>query len=260
MRPENEIPEEVRQLLDSIEEHGKNVRRQQRLIEAMETEKRKTENGERKTFHLFCWVLGTAAALLLLWLLAKPALKQTPDVNEEILVEETEGLDSVKIHENEALPEVKESVLTEEYLAEEKTIHPEKQSFKKTQPKSEQPKIIHQKKQKDTLEKAPEETLLAESTPTEPIDPVNLGSNSKPTQNESTTPQSPGRRVIRSLNLVCFECQTENGDRRTENFPLYLPSVGEGSRRSTLHSPLQFGQKQDPNMKNGSLAFEFKLP
>ena len=36
MKPENEITEEVRQLLESLEEHGKNARRQKDLSELID--------------------------------------------------------------------------------------------------------------------------------------------------------------------------------------------------------------------------------
>ena len=114
MKPENEMNEEVRRLLDSLEEHGKNARRQQQLSELIDglSMERKTENGERKTFHFplsvsrFWWAIGAAAALLLLWLMIKPTTKQAPEMNEEIFVDGTMPVDSVK-------DEVEEIILEE---------------------------------------------------------------------------------------------------------------------------------------------------
>ena len=81
-------------------------------------------------------------------------------------------------------------------------------------------------------------------TPTEPEDTSNIESNTIPTVEETPIAvQKPQRRVIRSLNLVCYECQRDPK-------PTYKPSLED----KTL-----FGQPQDPNMKNGALAFEFKL-
>ena len=114
MKPENEMTEEVRQLLDSLEEHGKNARRQKDLSELIDglSGERKTENGERRTFRFplsvfrFWWLIGAAAAALLLWLMIKPTTKETPNTNEEILVEKTMPVDSVK-------EEVEEMILEE---------------------------------------------------------------------------------------------------------------------------------------------------
>ena len=48
MKEENEITEEVRQLLDSLEQHGHNVRRQKELSDLIDHLERKTENGTPK--------------------------------------------------------------------------------------------------------------------------------------------------------------------------------------------------------------------
>ena len=113
MKPENEMTEEVRQLLDSLEEHGKNARRQKDLSELIDglSGERKTENGERRTFRFplsvfrFWWLIGAAAAALLLWLMIKPTTKETPNINEEILVEKTMPVDSVKEEVEEVILE-----------------------------------------------------------------------------------------------------------------------------------------------------------
>ena len=66
---------------------------------------------------------------------------------------------------------------------------------------------------------------------------------------ENETPsavQKPQRRVIRSLNLVCYECQRE-----PDNFQ--YQAVNSKSEKTL------FGQPQDPNMKDGALAWQVKL-
>ena len=270
MNTENEMNEDVRQLLDSLEEHGKNVRRQQELSELIDQLSEKElgtdtslqggttkqcrqeatsqsgastsdkttsldcfvprNDAKRRKLYPFWWVMGAAAACLLLWLLIKPSMKETPETNKEILVEETETLDSVETEVKEVILE--EPVIKEELLAEETPVVPQKSQTKKEKPRAE------------VVEEIVEQPALAEVTPTKNEETTNIGSNNVPT--ESETPevvQSPKRRVIRSLNLVCYECQKEP--------ELYTKPVMEDR---TL-----FGQPQDPNMKNGSLAFEFKL-
>ena len=89
-----------------------------------------------------------------------------------------------------------------------------------------------------------EQPILAEVIPTEPIDTTNIGSKIIPTENETPNAvQKPQRRVIRSLNLVCYECQKDP----------------EFDIKHVVEDKTLFGQPQDPNMKNGSLAFEIKL-
>ena len=250
MNTENEMNEEVRQLLDSLEEHGKNVRRQQELNDLIDqlseketgagSEPPRNDAKRRKLYPLW-WVMGAAAACLLLWLLIKPSMKEIPETNKEILVEETETFDSVRTEVKDVILE--EPVFEEELLAEETT----------TETETSQPGLLRSARNDEpqkTNKKTVQEQLLAENTTTEPSDPqesndtANIGSNNTPIESKtSSTIQSPKRRVIRSLNLVCYECQKDP--------ELYTKPVMEDR---TL-----FGQPQDPNMKNGSLAFEFKL-
>jgi len=234
MNTENEMNEDVRQLLDSLEEHGKNVRRQQELSDLIDrlAEEEKTVETPRKHRKLtpLWWVMGAAAACLLLWLLIKPSMKETPETNKEILVEETETLDSVGTEVKEVILE--EPVIKEELLAEETPVVPQKSQTKKEKPRAE------------VVEEIVEQPALAEVTPTKNEETTNIGSNNIPNESETpSTVQSPKRRVIRSLNLVCYECQKDP--------ELYTKPVMEDK---TL-----FGQPQDPNMKNGALAFEIKL-
>ena len=234
MNTENEMNEEVRQLLDSLEEHGKNARRQQQLSDLIdrlaEEEKAVAMPHKHRKLYPLWWAIGAAAACLLLWLLIKPSMKETPETNKEILVEETQTLDSVRAEVKDVILE--EPVIKEELLAEEMPVVPQKSQTKKEKPRAE------------IVEETVERPVLAETMPTKPEDTTNIGSNTIPTESE-TPPgvQKPQRRVIRSLNLVCYECQKDP--------EFFIKPVMEDR---TL-----FGQPQDPYMKNGSLAFEIKL-
>ena len=234
MNTENEMNEEVRQLLDSLEEHGKNARRQKELGDLIDrlADEEKTISMPRKHRKLtpLWWAMGAAAACLLLWLLVKPSAKQQPEMEQKILVEETKTVDSVKTEVNDAVFE--QPVANETYLAEETPVVPQNTPMKKEKPKTQ------------IIEEVVEQPMLAEVKPTESKDTTNIGSNTIPTENETPSAvQKPQRRVIRSLNLVCYECQKDP--------EFFIKPVMEDR---TL-----FGQPQDPNMKNGSLAFEFKL-
>ena len=151
-------------------------------------------------------------------------------MEQEILVEETKTVDSVKTEVNDAVFE--QPVANETYLAEETPIVPQNAPMKKEKTKTQ------------IIEEVVEQPMLAEVKPTEPKDITNIGSNTIPTENETPSAvQKPQRRVIRSLNLVCYECQKD---------PEFFTKPVTEDR--TL-----FGQPQDPNMKNGSLALEIKL-
>ena len=233
MNTENEMNEEVRQLLNSLEEHGKNARRQKELGDLIDRladeEKTVAMPHKHRTLTPIWWAMGAAAACLLLWLLVKPNTKQTPEMEQEILVEETKTVDSVKTEVNDAVFE--QPVANETFLAEETPVVPQNAPMKKEKSKTQ------------IIEEVVEQPMLAEVKPTEPKDTTNIGSNTIPTENETPSAvQKPQRRVIRSLNLVCYECQKE---------PEFFTKPVEDR---TL-----FGQPQDPNMKNGSLALEIKL-
>ena len=258
MTPENEINEEVRQLLDSLEEHGKNARRQKELGDLIDRlannesgtvpSLRGTKQSRKQVDSLDCfvvpprndakrrklsplwWAMGAAAACLLLWLLVRPNAKQQPEMEQEILVEETKANDSIKTEVNDAVFE--QPVANESFLAEETLIVPQNAPMKKEKPKTQ------------IIEEVVEQPMLAEVKPTEPKDTTNIGSNNIPTINETPSAvQKPQRRVIRSLNLVCYECQKDP----------------EFFTKPVLEDKTLFGQPQDPNMKNGSLALEIKL-
>ena len=234
MNTENEMNEEVRQLLDSLEEHGKNARRQKELGDLIDrlADEEKTVAMPRKHRKLtpLWWAMGAAAACLLLWLLIKPNAKQQPEMEQKILVEETKTVDSVKTEVNDAVFE--QPVANETFLAEETPVVPQNAPMKKEKTKTQ------------IIKEVVEQPMLAEVKPTEPHDTTNIGSNTIPPENETPSAvQKPQRRVIRSLNLVCYECQKDP--------EFFIKPVMEDR---TL-----FGQPQDPNMKNGSLALEIKL-
>ena len=245
MNTGNEMNEEVRQLLDSLEEHGKNARRQKELGDLIDRladeEKAVAMPRMHRTLTPLWWAMGAAAACLLLWLLIKPSMKETPETNKEILVEETQTLDSVRT-------EVKDVIL-EEPVVEEVLLAAETSNVTKT-PNSgllrSARNDVHEKTKNETFQ----EQLLAENTATEPLespkptDTANIGSNHTPIESETPSDvQKPQRRVIRSLNLVCYECQKDP----------------EFFTKPVMEDRTLFGQPQDPNMKNGSLAFEIKL-
>ncbi|MBR5631884.1 MAG: hypothetical protein IKW82_09615, partial [Bacteroidales bacterium] len=200
MNTENEMNEEVRQLLDSLEEHGKNARRQKELGDLIDRladeEKTVAMPHKHRTLTPIWWAMGAAAACLLLWLLVKPSAKQQPEMEQEILVEETKAVDSVKTEVNDAVFE--QPVANETFLAEETPIVPQNAPMKTKKPKTQ------------IIEEVVEQPMLAEVKPTETKDTTNIGSNTIPTTNETPSAvQKPQRRVIRSLNLVCYECQKD---------------------------------------------------
>ena len=267
MKEENEITQEVKELLDSLEQHGQNARRQKELRDLIdrleqETGKRKTFNFQLSIFNLSWWIMGAAAACLLFWLLARPALKETPNMNEKSLVEEAVSKDTTttqkEIETTEKAVILKEPV-PEKLLVEETPVKPTIQK----------PKVKNQKPTEIAIEKNLEKQLLASNTSaelqrTESTDTSSAGPHPTPTveENELSTlnsqlspPSSPQRRVIQSLNLVCYECKVESEKWKVENDQLStLPPI-----RSVSPSGFNFPLEPDPNMKNGSLAFEVKL-
>ena len=234
MNTETEMNEEVRQLLDSLEEHGENARRQKELGDLIDrlAEEEKTVALPRKHRKLtpLWWVLGAAAACLLLWLLVRPNAKQQPEMEQEILFEDTKTVDSMEPMMEEVI--IEEPVINEGLLADETPIVPQRIQVKK------------QKSRTEIVEHTIEQPTLADVIPTEPKDTTNIGSNTIPTENETPSAvQKPQRRVIRSLNLVCYECQKDP----------------EFFTKPVMEDRTLFGQPQDQNMKNGSLALEIKL-
>ena len=272
------MTEEVRQLLDSLEEHGKNARRQKQLSDLIDdlsvTSLRGAElseatrqsnltrtktvqvgllrsarnNGQRRLYPIW-WAIGAAAAVLLLWLMIKPTAKETPNTNEQILVEKTKPVDSVKDEVEEVIleepiivpviaSEAKQSNLTQTDIIQ-VGLSPEGDELRlprRCAPRNDVAEVISM-----------ESTEFIENT-----DSVNIEINPIPPVSETPlTVQSPQRRVIRSLNLVCYECQKEPEIWPTNNSSLLTP-------HSSLETTL-FGQAKDPNMKNGAMTFELKL-
>ena len=258
MKEENEITEEVRELLKSLEQHGRNVRRQKKLSDLIDNLSSGTSlRAEHRKLYPLWWIVSAAAACLLLWLLTRPTMQETPNITEEILVEETGTKDTMISQEEEVVkeePDILEKTM-EKLLAEETPIKAKQPQNKSSKPTS---KAVNENLVEPQLaENTPTDIIKTENSLaeiTEPHDksnteptPTTIEENFLPLTSHSSSPTSPQRRVIQSLNLVCYECQKE---------PEYT------SHLSPLTSHLEntiFGQPQDPNMKNGSLAFELKL-
>ncbi len=240
MTPENEMNEELRQLLDSLEEHGKNVRRQKQLGDLIDrlAEEEKPMVIPRKHAKLvpIWWAMGAAAAILLFWLLLKPNVNEA-SLNNEIIAEVPEiidyNVDSVKMEKEDAV--VEEFVVKKELMAENKLDISKKSISDK------------KKTSADIIEPVEEQPVIAEIIPVQPSDSMIIETNTIIPENETPSAvQKPQRRVIRSLNLVCYECQKE-----PDNFQ-YQAVVTKPEK--TL-----FGQPQDPNMKDGALAWQVKI-
>ena len=241
MTHENEMNEDLRQLLDSLEEHGKNTRRQKQLGDLIdrlvEEEKPVVISRKRRIIVPIWWAMGTAAAILLVLLLLKPNGNDIPNLNNEIIAEVTETVDSVddsvKMRTEDAV--VEEFVVKKELMAENKLVVSKKSN---TDKKKTEVKII---------EKVKEQPVVTEIIPSETSDTIIIETNTIIPDNEMPSDaQKPQRRVIRSLNLVCYECQRE-----PDNFQ--YQAVNAKSEKTL------FGQPQDPNMKDGALAWQVKL-
>ena len=239
MTPENEMNEELRQLLDSLEEHGKNIRRQKQLGDLIdrlaEEEKPMVIPRKRAKLVPIWWAMGAAAAILLLTLLLKPNGNENT-LHNDILAEVPETvdyiIDSVKIENENTI--IEEAVVHKELLAENTTF------VQKTQIKNKNGKA-------EVVETVEEQPVIAEIIPVQPSDSMVIETNTIISENETPSDvQKPQRRVIRSLNLVCYECQKE-----PDNFQYQAVNV---QPEKTL-----FGQPQDPNMKDGALAWQVKI-
>ena len=241
MTPENEMNEELRQLLDSLEEHGKNTRRQKQLgdlIDSLvEEEKPIVISRKHRKIVPIWWAMGAAAAILLVLLLLKPNGNENPYLNNEIIAEVPEtvdyNVDSVKMEKEDAV--VEEFVVKKELMAENKLDVSKKSISDK------------KKTSADIIEPVEEQPVIAEIIPVQPSDSIIIETNTIMPENETPSAvQKPQRRVIRSLNLVCYECQRE-----PDNFQ--YQAVNAKSEKTL------FGQPQDPNMKDGALAWQVKL-
>ena len=242
MTPENEMNEELRQLLDSLEEHGKNIRRQKQLGDLIdrlaEEEKPVVIPRKRKKIVPIWWIMGAAAAIFLVLLLLKPNGNKNPNLNNEIIAEVPETIDSVNdfVKFKTEGDIVEESVIKKEELLAENTIVV-----------SRNPNTDKKKTKVEIIETEVEQPVVAEIIPSETSDSINIETNNIIPENETPSAvQKPQRRVIRSLNLVCYECQRE-----PDNFQ--YQAVNAKSEKTL------FGQPQDPNMKDGALAWQVKL-
>lgn len=217
MKFENEINEEVSQLLESLEKHGKNARRQKELGDLIESLAKAEMSHKRRKLIPLWWAISTAAAVLLLWLLAKPKVHENLYFTGETVAEVVETTNSV-IFDDVVF---EEPIIIDDLLAEDTPVVPQKPQIKKVEPRVE------------IVEEVVEQPVIAEIIEIGPIDTV-------------LDVQNPKRRVIRSLNLVCFECQKEPDENQLQ--------IVSSKTEKTI-----FGQPQDPNMKDGTLAFEVKL-
>lgn len=221
MKEENEINDELRQLLDALEEHGRNARRQKELGALLDRlSKQESEKQSRKPIALW-WTLGAAAACLAVWLLLKPTTKQEQIREKEWFAEEVVPVDTA-ISRLEEITVFEEAVFAEEPIAEVKPVKP--------------------KKAKAKLEKSVEEAEPLE----EMLDTAKVHKE-EPTilPEEPLAEQHPKRRIIRSENLVGY-------DKRGK-------PTAEPKTKPDLENKTIFGQPQDPNMKNGMLAMEINL-
>lgn len=221
MKEENEINDELRQLLDALEEHGRNARRQKELGDLLDRlSEQESEKQSRKPIALW-WTLGAAAACLAVWLLLKPTTKQEPIKEEEWFAEEVAPVDTMAT-KSEEITVFEEAVFVDEPIAEVKPVR--------------------QKKAKTKEEKLAENVvILEEIIDTEEVDtkePIIL-------PEEPLAVQQPKRRIIRGENLVGY-------DKRGK-------PTAEPKTKPVLEDKTIFGQPQDPNMKNGMLAMEINL-
>ena len=225
MKEENEINDELKQLLDALEEHGRNARRQKELgdlldrLSEQESPKQPEKQG-RKPVALW-WTLGAAAACLAVWLLLKPTTKQVQTTEEEWFAEEIVPVDTTAT-KSEKITVFEEAAFVDEPIAEVKPVKPKKAKAKEEKPAE---------------EAEPEEEMM-DTTKVHTEEPTIL-------PEEPLAVQQPKRRIIRSENLVGY-------DKRG------IPTA-EPKTKPILEDKTIFGQPQDPNMKNGMLAMEINL-
>ena len=221
MKEENEINDELRQLLDALEEHGRNARRQKELGDLLDRlSEQESEKQSRKPIALW-WTLGAAAACLAVWLLLKPTTKQEPMKEEEWFAEEVVSVDTTATKSEETTV-FEEAVFVEEPMAEVKPVRQKKTKVKEEKPTEEA----------EPLEEMMDTTKVHTEEPTiQPEEPLAV--------------QSHRRKVIRSENLVGFEKREK--------------PTAEPKTKPFLEDKTIFGQPQDTNMKNGMLAMELNL-
>ena len=221
MKEENEINDELKQLLDALEEHGRNARRQKELGALLDRlSKQESEKQSRKPIALW-WTLGAAAACLAVWLLLKPTTRQEPIKEKEWFAEEVAPVDTA-ISRLEEITVFEETAFVDEPIAEVKPVRQKKAKAKEEKPAEEAEPV---EEMMDTAKVYMEEPTIL---PEEPL-----------------AVQQPKRRIIRSENLVGY-------DKRGK-------PTAEPKTKPDLENKTIFGQPQDPNMKNGMLAMEINL-
>lgn len=225
MKEENEINNELKQLLDALEEHGRNARRQKELgdlldrLSEQEFPKQPEKQG-RKPVALW-WTLGAAAACLAVWLLLKPTTKQVQTTEKEWFAEEVAPVDTTAT-KSEEITVFEETAFVDEPIAEVKPVKQKKAKAKDEKPTEEAEPL------EEILDTAKVQTEKPTILPEEPL-----------------AVQQPKRRIIRSENLVGY-------DKRGK-------PTAEPKTKPDLENKTIFGQPQDPNMKNGMLAMEINL-
>ena len=221
MKEENEINDELKQLLDALEEHGRNARRQKELGALLDRlSKQESEKQSRKPIALW-WTLGAAAACLAVWLLLKPTTRQEPIKEKEWFAEEVAPVDTA-ISRLEEITVFEETAFVDEPIAEVKPVRQKKAKAKEEKPAEEAEPV---EEMMDTTKVHTEEPTIL---PEEPL-----------------AVQQPKLRIIRSENLVGY-------DKRGK-------PTAEPKTKPILEDKTIFGQPQDPNMKNGMLAMEINL-
>jgi len=248
MKEENEINDELKQLLDALEEHGRNARRQKELDDLLDdleasgtslrggTTKQSTKtqqmdcraprcsarnDAKRRKLYPLWWTLGAAAACLAVWLLLKPTTRQEPIKEKEWFAEAVAPVDTTAT-KSEKITVFEETAFVDEPIAEVKPVKQKKAKAKEEKPAEEAEPVEEMMDTTKVHKKEP--TIL----PEEPL-----------------AVQQPKRRIIQSENLVGY-------DKRG------IPTA-EPKTKPILEDKTIFGQPQDPNMKNGMLAMEINL-
>lgn len=236
MKQENEMDHEVKQLLESLTEHRRNEERKRQLSELLDqlSEQENTvaeESKKTRKLAFLWWVSGAAAAYLLLWVLFQPFGRPSMDKDEKMLAHDHAQVDSVVGVQHPAM--VMEIAQQQEKM-ETQTL------FKISKPKVRNTKQI----EFEIPEPKAEEILLAETRVTDIIDSSSI--NKELVAQEITQPEKfPSRRVIKSENLVGY---VEPKPKQTER-----------KRNRNWEDKIFLGLQSDPNMQNGSLAYEIKF-
>lgn len=242
MKEENEINGELRQLLNALEEQGRNARRQKQLsdlIDQLAIQEKTVEMPQKhKKLISVWWTIGAAAACLLLWLVLKPVDKQAEDINETHYTEQTLPIDST-MEEIQGIATSQEPLPYHEPLAKSEPIKAEKSRIKKEKRalETKQPEIV-------------KEELLVEVKELESVDSdeveQELALTEASSEPLSAQTQNVTRRVVQSTTLVGYGKLDKN-------------PVPKEPKRTILENKTIFGQPLDSNMKDGMLAYEINF-